>query len=82
VTPLPENMEHGGVISWIVNKPDGSPIGVDFVTFFIGSEEQYNQHKDELLRYKVGDFKYVMISVTDLPRVGNLAVSNSAGTPR
>jgi hypothetical protein len=82
VTPLPENMEHGGVISWIVNKPDGSPIGMDFVTFFVGSEEQYNQHKDELERYKVGDLKYVMNNVADLPRVGNLAASNSAGTPR
>lgn len=75
LTPLPENMEHGGVISWIVNKPDGSPTGLDFVTFFVGSEDEYNKHKNELLRYKVGDFKYVMDSIENLPHVGNIATS-------
>ena len=72
IKPLSENLIHGGTISWCVKKPDGSRLDVEFDTFFVGPNEDYEQHKQELLKLKVGDCNYVVNSIDDLPKVGNV----------
>lgn len=74
IKPLSENLIHGGTISWCVKKPDGSRLDVEFDTFFVGPNEDYEQHKQELLKLKVGDCNYVVNSIDDLPKVGNVNV--------
>ena len=69
--PIPRNMEHGGIISWCVRKPDGSRLERAFITYFIGPEEEYEKRKYELEQYKEGECKYVMKSLDDLPKVGS-----------
>ena len=71
--PLSEDMIQGGTISWCVRKPDGSRLEVDFLTFFVGPKDEYEKRKQELLRLKVGDCKYVIKSLEDLPKVGNIS---------
>ena len=82
LTKLPDNIsDRGGVMSGLISKPDGSPIGADFITFFIGTAEDYAKHKDELERYRVGEYKYVMDGLDKLPRVGNLAANAPSKSP-
>ena len=69
---FPRNMEHGGIISWCVRKPDGSRIERQFITYFVGPETQYEKHKNELEQFRKGDCNYVINSLGDLPKVGNL----------
>jgi hypothetical protein len=72
IKPLSENLIHGGTISWCAKKPNGARLDVEFVTFFVGPKEDYEQHKQELLKLKVGDCNYVVKSIEDLPKVGNV----------
>jgi hypothetical protein len=69
---LPREMEHGGIISWCVKKPDGSRLERNFITYFIGPEDEYEKHKNELEQFRKDDCRYVMNSLDDLPKVGNL----------
>jgi hypothetical protein len=69
---LPQNMEHGGIISWCVKKPDGSRLEREFITYFIGPEAEYEKHKHELEQFRKDDCKYVINSLDDLPKTGNL----------
>jgi hypothetical protein len=73
VTPLPENMRHGGIISWCVRKPDGSRLDKEFITSFIGPKEEYEKHKHELEQFRKGDCRYIIGNLDDLPKVGNLS---------
>ncbi|HWT01979.1 MAG TPA: hypothetical protein VN256_17150 [Pyrinomonadaceae bacterium] len=73
LTPLPENMNHGGVISWCVRRPDGSRLEREFLTFFIGAKEVYEKHKHELEQLRKGDCEYVIKSLDDLPKVRNIS---------
>ena len=70
--PLPDEMINGGLISWCAKNPDNSPFERDFLTFFVGPKAEYQQHKDELERFRRGDCDYVIKSLDDLPKVGNL----------
>lgn len=69
---LPRDMEHGGIISRCVRKPDGSRLERDFITYFIGPEDEYEKHKNELEQFRKEDCRYVVNSLDDLPKVGNL----------
>lgn len=69
--PLPYEMINGGIISWCVKRPDGTPLERRFVTFFVGPKEEYEKHKHELERFRKGDCEYVINSLEDLPKVGN-----------
>lgn len=71
--PLPRNMEHGGIISWCVRKPDGNRLERAFITYFIGPEDEYEKRKQELEKFKEGDCKYFMKSLDDLPKVGRVS---------
>lgn len=70
--PLPDEMINGGIISWCVAGPDGARLDRDFLTFFVGPAEEYEKHKQELERFKKDDCRYVINSLEDLPKVGNL----------
>lgn len=72
--PLSYEMINGGIISWCVARPDGSRLEKKFVTFFVGPKEEYEKHRQELEQFKKGDCKYVINSLEDLPKVGNLKV--------
>jgi hypothetical protein len=72
VTPLPDQMINGGLISWCVLKSDGTRLERNFLTFFVGPTEGYEKHKQELERFRKGDCQYVIESLEDLPKVGNL----------
>ena len=74
IKPLSEHMIQGGTISWCVRKPDGSRLDVQFVTFFVGSKEEYGKRKQEFERLKVGDCRYVVNSIKDLPKVGSISL--------
>lgn len=71
--PLPYEMVNGGVISWCVKKPDGTRLDREFLTDFVGPKEEYEKHKHELERFRKGDCDYVINSLEDLPKVGNLS---------
>jgi hypothetical protein len=71
---LPRNMQHGGIISWCVAKPDGSRLEREFITYFIGPEAEYEKHKNELEQFHKGDCRYVVNSLEDLPKVGSVLV--------
>jgi hypothetical protein len=70
--PLPDEMINGGIISWCIVKPDGQRLERDFMTFFVGPKKEYKKHEQELERFRKGDCKYVLNSLGDLPKVGNL----------
>jgi Family of unknown function (DUF6843) len=70
--PLPHSMEHGGIISWCVVKPDGSRLEREFITYFIGPEQEYEKHKNELEQFRQADCRYVLESMEDLSKVGNI----------
>ncbi|HKG59293.1 MAG TPA: hypothetical protein VKB05_05895 [Pyrinomonadaceae bacterium] len=70
---LPYEMVNGGIISWCVKKLDHSYFERDFLTFFVGPKEEYEKHKHELERFRKGDCVYVVNSLDDLPKVGNLS---------
>jgi len=72
-TPLPQEMVNGGIISWCVRKPDGSRLEREFMTYFVGPKEEYEKHKNELERFRKNDCQYLINSLDDLPKVGNLA---------
>ena len=69
---LTTKMIHGGVITWCVARPDGERLERDFMTFFVGPKEEYEKHKQELEQFSKGDCKYVVNSLEDLPKPGNL----------
>ena len=71
-TPLPDEMINGGIISWCVANNDGKRLDRDFLTFFVGPEEEYEKHKQELEQFRKEDCKYIINSLEDLPKVGNL----------
>ena len=71
-TPLPHEMINGGIISGCVERSDGTNLERNFQTFFVGPKEEYKQHKQELERFRKADCKYVINSLEDLPKVGNL----------
>ena len=70
--PLPYEMINGGIISWCAERPDGTDLDRHFLTFFVGPKEEYQKHQHELEQFRKGDCKYVMNSLDDLPKVGNL----------
>jgi len=65
-------MEHGGIISWCVKKADGSRLERQFITYFIGPEAEYEKHKNELEQFRKDSCTYIINSLDDLPKVGNL----------
>jgi hypothetical protein len=71
--PLSSGFIHGGVISGLIHKPDGASLERQFVTFFVGPQQEYEKHKQELEQFKKGEYEYIMTSMEDLPKVGNLA---------
>ena len=60
-------------ISWCVKKPDGSRLEREFLTFFVGPQEEYEKHKHEMERLRKGDCDYVVANLEELPKVGNLS---------
>jgi Family of unknown function (DUF6843) len=71
--PLPESMNHGGIISWCVKRSDGSRLEREFITFFVGPEEVYEKQKSDLEQFRQGDCRYILNSLDALPKVGNLS---------
>ena len=71
--PLSHEMVNGGIISWCVKKPDGSRLERHFLTYFVGPKEEYEKHKHELERFRRSECHYVIESLDDLPKVGNLS---------
>lgn len=71
--PVSHEITKGGVISWCVRKSDGSMLERNFITFFVGPEEEYEKHKQELERHRKGDCEYIINSLDELPKVGNLS---------
>lgn len=69
---LPRELQQGGIISWCVKKPDGSRLERNFITYFIGPAGEYEKHKNELEQFRKDDCRYVINSLDDLPKVGNL----------
>lgn len=76
LTPLPEDMRHGGGISWCFRKPDGSRLEREFLLSFIGPEAVYEKHRHELEQFRVGDCRYVIKSLDDLPKAENISNNN------
>ena len=74
--PLPDDMVNGEVISWCVKKPDGSQLEREFFIFFVGPKQEYEKHKYQLERFKIGDCRYVVNTLDDLPKVQNLAAGS------
>ena len=72
VSPLPYEMINGELISWCVHRSDGTRLERNFFTFFVGPKEEYEKHKQELERFRTGECKFVINSLEDLPKVGNL----------
>ena len=72
VRPVPDDMIHGRVSSQSVVRPDGSRFGKQFETFFLGPKDLYEKHKRELARFRKANDKYVIPSLEDLPKVGNI----------
>ena len=70
---IPYEMVNGGAISWCVKKPDNSRLKREFLTYFVGPKEEYQKHKHEMERLRKGDCAYVINSLDDLPKVGNLS---------
>jgi len=70
--PLPDEFINGGVISGLIKKPDGAPLEQKFGTFFVGPKPEYEKHKQELERFRKGEYQYVISSMDELPKVGNL----------
>jgi hypothetical protein len=65
-------MINGGIISWCVARPDGTRFERDFITYFVGPNDEYEKHQHELEQFRKGDCKYVIDSLDDLPKVGSI----------
>jgi hypothetical protein len=69
---IPEEKIRCRVSSQNITKPDGSHFEREFEILFIGSKEPYEHHRNELERFKKGKDKYVIATLEDLPKVGNI----------
>jgi hypothetical protein len=69
---LSDEMINGGIISWCVARPDGTRFERDFITYFVGPNDEYEKHQHELEQFRKGDCKYVIDSLDDLPKVGSI----------
>ena len=72
VRPVPVDMVHARVSNLNVVKPDGSLLEKPFAMFFLGPNELYEKHKQELQRFRTNQDKYIVPSFEDLPKVGNI----------
>lgn len=72
IRPVPADMIHGRITSLNVTRADGSPFEREFETAFIGPETEYEKHRQELDRFRRSNDKYVIPTVEDLPKVGNI----------
>jgi len=72
VRAVPENMIHGRISDLNVTRPDGSRFDKKFETIFIGPANVYEEHRNELERFKKSNDEYVIPKFEDLPRVGNI----------
>ena len=68
---IPNDSIHGRISSENVTKPDGSRFEREFETLFIGSQEAYEKHRNELERFRKSEDQYVIPRYEDLPKVGN-----------
>jgi hypothetical protein len=73
--PLAAELINGGIVSGCFRKPDGAALERKFGTFFVGTKEAYEKHKQELERFRKSDCQYVINSLDELPKVGNLGAS-------
>jgi hypothetical protein len=73
--PLANEFINGGIIGGCFRKPDGAPLEKKFGTFFVGPKAEYEKHKQELERFRKSDCEYIVSSMDELPKVGNLATA-------
>ena len=72
VRPVPDDMIHGRVSSQSITRADGSHFESEFELMFIGPDEDYQKHRNELERYKKGENEFVVPSLEALPRIRNI----------
>jgi hypothetical protein len=70
---MPKERRHGWASSRFVYTESGQPIDMDFVTFFIGTDQDYAKHQTELKLRKISDYKYIPETKDFMPPVGNVA---------
>ncbi|SRR6266404_5543689 len=72
VRRVPADMIHGRISSLNVAKPDRTPFEREFETAFIGPENEYQKHRQEIERFRRSNDNYVIPKFEDLPMAGNI----------
>ena len=69
---VPPEMIHARVTSMNITRSDGSRFEPAFEIAFIGPESVYQRHRIELERFRRTNDQYVIRTLEDLPKTGNV----------